>query len=35
VTLECSEDHLIFTKNKGWIEAQQLDYNDDLEYIQQ
>ena len=29
----CTPDHLIFTKNRGWIEAQNLDENDILDLI--
>jgi len=29
-TLKCSEDHLIFTKNRGWVQAQYLTAEDEL-----
>ena len=29
----CTPDHLIFTKNRGWIEAQSLDESDILDLI--
>lgn len=28
VKLKCTKDHKIFTKNRGWVEAQDLDEND-------
>ena len=29
-TIKCTEDHLFFTKNRGWITAKQLDADDEL-----
>lgn len=29
-TLECTEDHPIFTKNRGWVEAINLDESDEI-----
>ena len=29
-TIKCTDDHLFFTKNRGWITAKQLDSNDEL-----
>lgn len=32
-TIKCTGNHLIWTKNRGWVEAQNLDGNDDLDII--
>ena len=28
--IECTEDHLFLTKNRGWVEAKELNENDDF-----
>jgi intein/homing endonuclease len=31
--IKCTGDHLIYTKNRGWVEAQNLDEKDELDIL--